>query len=364
MTIVKTPYSIPYSETGSVKPETGKFAARKILHFLLGFMCWVCILCPAYAQNGDITEIVVTGRQPGPPLWRVTNDENILWILPLLSRVPKDMIWEDDKVAVVIAGAEEAIGAPDLSIGFNKLIFLNPVNVIRGVRLNNRIQKNPGGKALEEVLPGDIYERYAALKAGYFPRNQKIDRLRPSFAADVMEKEVLAQEQLTGPDEIIRQVQRLIRRNRSIRETEVRLERDLEGNFSELRERAENMTESYSMEFEIGCFEARLSLLERHLNDMKEVANAWATGNASEIDDYTGYAGLEEDCAALLLTSSEGELIEGLHEESLQHWLDAATLALENNSSTFSMLPMTYITGELSLLERLAEMGYQIHTPK
>ena len=79
-------------------------------------------------------EIVVTGRQPGPPLWRVSNGDHVLWIFPQLAPVPKDMVWESDKVAAVIAQAQEALEMPDIGADISPRLYLNPINLFRGAR--------------------------------------------------------------------------------------------------------------------------------------------------------------------------------------------------------------------------------------
>src|SRR5690606_38004574 len=43
-------------------------------------------------------EIIVTGRVPGPPMWKVHSGEHVLWIFPYLTWVPRDIIWESDRV--------------------------------------------------------------------------------------------------------------------------------------------------------------------------------------------------------------------------------------------------------------------------
>ena len=101
------------------------------------------------AEVGEtLEEIVVVGRQPGPPMWRVSKGDHVLWIFPHLSPVPKDMIWETDKVAVVIAKSQEAIGLPRVYWTASPLLLLNPVNIFRGLRLAKRLSRNPDGATL------------------------------------------------------------------------------------------------------------------------------------------------------------------------------------------------------------------------
>ena len=76
----------------------------------------------------EIEVIVVTGVLPGPPLWRVTNGEHALWILPLVNLYPKKMEWESERVERLIAGAQEYIAMPYAS---HIASTANPISIIR-----------------------------------------------------------------------------------------------------------------------------------------------------------------------------------------------------------------------------------------
>ncbi len=88
-------------------------------------------------------EIIVTGRQPGPPLWRVQDGDRVLWIFPQLAPVPKGMVWESDKVAAVIAQAQEVLELPNIGADVSPRLYLNPVNLLRGMRLAKRLSRDP-----------------------------------------------------------------------------------------------------------------------------------------------------------------------------------------------------------------------------
>jgi TraB/PrgY/gumN family len=345
-----------------MKTKMGTISHRLGNVMLLCGVLLICLPSAAPAQQ-RIDEVVVWGRQPGPPLWRVSNGEHVLWILPLVPAVPRDMIWDDDRVASVIRDADAAIGSPDISLGVSKLVLFNPINWIRGARLLKRVSANPGDATLKEVLPAPTYARYAAMKARYFPKDKDIDELRPAFATGRISSAVLNAEQLTGSGSITKRVDKLIRRNRDIRYTDITIEEQLEGSFGELKTRIEALADSLPQDGEIACFEAQLTRFERHIGDMKMAANAWASGSARHMEDLATTVGLQDPCTQLLLGSSEADLLENLLARSTRSWLDAAADALERNASTFSMLPMVYITGDLSLTDRLAEMGFAVHRP-
>jgi len=320
----------------------------------------------AVAQESadDLEVIVVSGRQPGPPLWRVTHGENTLWIFPVVSVVPRDIEWDDTRVKEILADSEEVIGSPGVSLGVSKGLLFNPVNWVRGPKLLKRLSRNPDNKTLQEVLPSELYQRYVALQQKYFPSRDDIDTLRPAFAIGTLSKPIFDAEKLTGPKDIERHVGKLIKKQKSLRQTEVEVEEKMEGNFAELSARIEKLVESLPKDSEIGCFDTQLNLYEHRLDDMKRVANAWAAGHAAGIERYSTLGELEDPCTKLLLSSSEGGYMEKLIEESSRRWLDAAEKALANNRNTFAMLSMVRITGAMSLVDKLAAKGYTVHAPR
>src|SRR5688500_9454902 len=95
-------------------------------------------------------EIIVTGRLPGPPLWKVSNGDKVLWIFPHLNWIPKDMLWESERVARVIAQSQEFLSLPRGGAGPPALVRLNPINFARIHRLEGRLERNPDGGTLEE----------------------------------------------------------------------------------------------------------------------------------------------------------------------------------------------------------------------
>lgn len=320
----------------------------------------------AHSQEGpeEMEVVVVSGRQPGPPLWKVTHGDHTLWILPLVSVVPKDMEWDDSRVAAVIAESEEVIDPPGVSLGVSKRLLLNPINWVRGPRLYKRLSRNPGEKTLHDVLPTGMWERYAALRQRYFPRRSDVESLRPAFAIARMNSLILGAEQLTGPDGIARHVDKLIGKQRSLKRTQVEIEEQVQGSYADLSARLERLVDTLPKDDELSCFSTQLDLYERHIGDMKRVANAWATGDAHDIESFSSLGELEDPCTRLLLTSSEGGYIENLIDQSSRRWLEAAAQALAHNHSTFAMLPMIHISGALSLIDPLGTRGFEIHAPQ
>jgi hypothetical protein len=309
-------------------------------------------------------EFVVVGRQPGPPLWRVANGDNVLWIFPYLSPVPEDMIWETDKVARVVAEAQELILMPRQGASASPLLVLNPINLFRGWRLAKRLTRNPDGATLEEAVPPDLYARFAALQARYFPRDKDFEDLRPLIAGGRMVSIILEEEGLvSGDDEITDSLRRLTRRNKDAVRTDVSVNVALEGNYRELARRAETMVESLEPAQEVACFEQQVLHMEQDLEYMKSRANAWARGYVDEFRQIPLVGEEGNACVDLLAASSERELILDIDARIRTMWLQAAERALATNASTFAILPIDTLISADGLLSQLKAKGYEVREP-
>ena len=144
---------------------------------------------PSPDVEAETEVIIVTGRVPGPPMWQVTNGENVLWIFPAFAPVPRRMDWDSTRVERVLADASIYLTQPGWS-----LYMSSPSASLQErsdeQELVDRLRHLPSGKTLEDVLGPELYPRYAAVKSEYFRRNDDIDTLRPLFAMQSMREEV------------------------------------------------------------------------------------------------------------------------------------------------------------------------------
>lgn len=308
-------------------------------------------------------EIVVVGRQPGPPLWKVSNGDNVLWIFPYLSPIPRDMIWESERVERVIAESQEYIGNPRIEANTSPFLLANPLNWVRGYRLVKRIQRNPDGKSLEESLSPDVYARYAALKEKYFPRENDFAEMRPLLVGGRMTGLIEREAGLIDGGDILETISKRARRNRGMERTDVYIEIDLEGSFGELAKRAETMMDSLSREQEEACFEQQVRHMEEDLENMKSRANTWAQGYVDEFRNIPLVGEESNACLELVMGSSEQEMLVDTNARITQAWLDAVDAALAKNASTFAVLDINELLRLDGYLSKLRERGYEIREP-
>ena len=135
------------------------------------------IAAPVASSTEAMDEVVVSGEQPGPGLWKVTKGNHTLWILGTLTPLPQKMTWRSREVEKVVAASNEVIGQESVSpnIGFFRGISLLPSLL--------RARYNPNGATLKDVLPAPLYARWSRLKAQYIGNDSGIERWRPMFAA-------------------------------------------------------------------------------------------------------------------------------------------------------------------------------------
>src|SRR5689334_12420411 len=57
----------------------------------------------------EFAEVVVTGEQPGPALWRVQSGEHVLWRLGGVSQLPGKVTWRSRQLETVLATSQEVI---------------------------------------------------------------------------------------------------------------------------------------------------------------------------------------------------------------------------------------------------------------
>jgi hypothetical protein len=133
------------------------------------------------ATGAVIEEVLVTGVQPGPGLWRVsrpTDDgEHVLWIMGQYQTLPKQMEWRSTELEAAIVGSQELLEEPEVDAEMGTFAKLGALPALVGVR------NNPDGRRLEELMPIQLYARWLALKAEYLGYDQDVEKWRPIFAA-------------------------------------------------------------------------------------------------------------------------------------------------------------------------------------
>lgn len=307
---------------------------------------------PPEGTSDTIDEVVVSGEQPGPGLWKVSKGSHVLWILGTLSPLPDKMTWRSKNVESAIAGSKEVIGQESVSpnIGFFRGISLLPSLM--------RARYNPNGATLKDVLPKDLYARWMRLKLTYIGNDSGIERWRPMFAAVKLYQKALEKSGLTQKSPVW-PVIRAAAHKGNVHITDLTVKLDLDNPKQAIRD-----FNGTSRDADVSCLAATIERLETDIGGMKQRANAWAVGDIDTLAHLT----FKDQVAACVnaLTSNPGlqDEVNTVQMRFRGEWLAAAERGLSRNDVTFATLPMAELIGSNGRLSKLASDGYTVEPPK
>jgi len=306
------------------------------------------------AQDKQVLEeVVVSGEQPGPGLWQVTNGANTLWVLGTHSPLPRDMKWQAREVESIIARSALVIAPPDVEvdadIGFFGALRLMPAAL--------RARAIPDDKTLSDVLPPDLHARWTTLKNRY-PSPRKIERWRPAIAGFTLYGEALDASRLTANDVVWPTVEKMAKRGDvKIRRPNVKLEiKDVKGLIKDFTET--------DISGEIGCFEGLVTRMESDLPRLKAQANAWATGDIAGLRDIKSDE-LQARCIEALTGAPKlAAMIEEARRKFRLEVLLAWEGALQRDANALAVLPVDELFSDSGPLQELRRRGYVVIEPR
>lgn len=302
----------------------------------------------------DMEAVLVSGRYAGPALWKVVKGENALWILGTVNPVPKRMEWYSPEAEEILAQAQELIGAPafigDVGVlGMFRMAFAMPTML--------RARNNPDGKTLDQVLPPDLYARWAALKPVYLGNDRGVEKRRPIFAAAELYRAAIQRAGLAARTGVGKRVAKLVKQH-GVKSTSTAVRVKIKD--------PKGLAKSFSRAEldDVQCFRILLDRLELDVASAAQRANAWAVGDIAEIRRLFG-ASMTPCYQALAQTEAAREMGmgEGMARSEAQ-WLAAAEKALASNATTFAVLPMSQLLEADGLLARLQKRGYEVVVPE
>ena len=321
---------------------------------LLVLLAWLpCAAVETTPGIARLEPIVVSGAQPGPGLWKVSRDGHVLWVLGVLSPLPKGMQWQTAEVAGRVGESQQVLDMPELGLDANLGFFgrLSLLPSLVGAR------NNPDHARLVDVVPAAQYARWSVLKEKYIGRSRKVEKWRPLFAAMELYTEAIDKAGLRSSREVVRAV-RAIAEAAGVERVPVKLELQISD------PRAAVKAFKRSAMDDLACFDATLDRIENDLGTMARRANAWATGDLAALRALPYTDSLRECMDAALNAGALRERGLSDAEARMQRtWLDAAKAALARNRSTFALLPMDRVIAGDGFLAALAEAGYAVEAP-
>lgn len=309
---------------------------------------------------GDVSqatfdEILVTGDQPGPGLWKLTktfpDGEHVLWVLGSHTPLPKKISWRSHNVEAVIAESQEVLtnSSVDANIGFFKSVTLLPSLI--GVR------NSPNDEKLNEVIEPEVYARWLVLKEKYIGRDNGVEKWRPIFAAQELYSNALKKADLSSENIVWPVVEKAAKKHK-LKITTPKIEIEID------KPRAAIKEFKKSSLADAECFAKTIERLETDLDVMRARANAWATGNVKKLREMTHVDQMTACIAAVMNAQMVHERgYDDLPDRMATAWLHSAEAALIKNKSTFTVLSIGEIYKADGLVAKLQARGYVLDEP-
>ncbi len=322
----------------------------------LALVLGAAFLVTVSARADDaLEEVLVTGHQPGPGLWKVTRADDphghVLWILGNYSPLPRKMTWRSTELAAVLAVSQAVLAPVSVSASAGPLGGITLLPSLIGAR------SNPDDKRLQEVVPADLYARWLPLKARYLGKDDRVEDWRPIFAAQELYRAALKQNDLVPYDGVWPAVEKLARKAR-VPITEPGIELKVEKARAAIRE-------FKSTPFaDVECFSRTLQRLESDLDLMRERANAWAVGDVARLRQLAPIERASA-CIGVMLESSfmQQRGFGDVLERARNAWMTAAEKSLASNESTVAVLSVDEILKPDGYVAHLKDRGYVVSDP-
>ena len=308
----------------------------------------LCAVCYRDARADElipdktVEEIVVTGERAGPGMWHITRGDAHLWILGSISPLPHGITWRSKQVESVLQVTSQVLVQEPFEISVPKIFWL---------WLTKRdLLMVHGGRKLAEVMPADLYGRFAALRADYTDDRNKWERYRPVIAMALLEREAFHKVDLSLRLDLGAAV-RILAKNHGVRVEEVATAEV--GDFLEALKTLPLATEN-------ACVNASLVTIERGLPRLIERANAWANGNIDLLAALPEPKEMDACRNGLDAGAGAADLISRVRSS----WLQVMEKYLQSRGTTIAVVNLDLLLEKGGLLDELRANGYAVQTPE
>jgi uncharacterized protein YbaP (TraB family) len=296
---------------------------------------------PAEDQTAQLDELTVTGERAGPGLWHVHRGTAQLWIFGTVSPLPKDMTWRSKQLESIFDSADQLLVAKPVEVGIARAMWLMVTQ--RSLLMAGH------GKKLKDLLPPDLYARFARQRARFTDDPEKWERYRPLVASAFLEEEAFHRIGLSTRLDLAEEVRSIARKHH------VRIE---EFKIAGLRDILDAL-KSLPPATEQTCVAASLATLETGLPRLIDRAGAWATGNVERIQSLPEPKEVAACRAAITMEAASGDLYSLLR----RTWIDNMKQHLQQGGVTVAVVSMDMLLEPGGFLDALRAAGYEVEQP-
>ena len=286
-------------------------------------------------------EIVVTSERTGPGMWHVQEGSAHVWILGSLSPLPKGITWRSKQLERLLDTTNQVIVPQPFDVGIARVLWL--------LITQRDLLMVRGGKRLKDVMPPQLYSRFAMQRSKYGEKSDKWERYRPIIATAFLQQAAFHRVGLSSRLDLGAAVRTLAKQHHvAIEELKIAGTRDV---LDALR--------TMPPATEKACVEASLVTVEKDLSRLVDRAQAWANGNVERIEALHEPPELDTCRAALDEGTGASELISLVR----RTWLLRIEKSLRRGGVTVAVVNMDMLLEKGGLLDELRSHGYHIDSP-
>jgi hypothetical protein len=296
------------------------------------------------AASEPMEEVLVTGVQPGPGLWKVSSGDHVLWILGEVAPQPSKVKWRSKRFEALLEDSQEVL------LDFSGVLWPNKIQE----DAEARIRKLPPGQTLRNVVSPELYRR-AHVAQILYETPEQIDELRPFYAGRRIMMSALRKLEMQKRFSASFTVMKLARRA-WVKVTDL----DTPGQTHEMQ--LKNIQEGTT----VPCLEMMVKIVEDGGSGLRRLANAWSIGDISALRQLVPLYALQPDhyenkCTNALYGGEQraNEFVA----RRTQAWLTEAERALRENRSTMAVVSMAELFAPDGYLAGLRERGYKVVEP-
>ncbi|GAC1676340.1 MAG: TraB/GumN family protein [Steroidobacteraceae bacterium] len=302
----------------------------------------IASVAPCRAEQPPVMdELVVTGERSGPGMWHVHRGAAQVWILGSMSPLPKGITWRAAQVEQVLGATNRVLVQKPFDVGIARILWL--------LITERNVLMVRGGKRLKDVMPAELYARFALQRAKYTDDPNKWERFRPLIAAAFLQQAAFHQAGLSTRLDMGAAVRALAKKHQvPVEEVKIAGVGDVMDALKTLPAATENT-----------CVAASLVTIERDLPRLIDRAQAWAAGNVERIEKLREPA--EVDACRTALDSGVGaaDLIARMR----RTWLGTIEKYLQSDAVTVAVVNMDMLLEPGGLLDELRAMGDEVDAP-
>ncbi len=281
------------------------------------------------------------GEAAGPGLWHVRHGAAELWIFGTASPLPKDMTWRSKQLESILDHTDRVLATKPVDLSFARALWLMVTQ--RDLLLAGH------GKRLKDLMPADLYARFAVQRAKYVHNPDKWEKYRPIIAAAFLEEEALHQVGLSTHLDLGEEVRSLARKHR-VHVDEIKV-----AGWHDVLDALKTLPR----DTEYKCVGASLATLETGLPPLVERAAAWATGNIEKIQSLPEPREVSECRGAIMGGGTAGDLLAQLR----RTWLSRVVEQLDGQGTTVAVVSIDLLLQPGGFIDELKTRGYTVEPP-